>query len=170
MLDDNKGLQEKLKVLFETNQSLYAEIAIYRKLLDAEEGRPIGSSATAGGAGIQKPFTPSPRTMSIFFVKIMNICLFFLFKVLKSLRLMSNDSLLEVILHDTSKTCFILHSTHFCSQENDIFSVYKMFKMSVLPEALVHTRLFSLRVNYPEYLPIFYNFCKMIGTNNIFYL
>jgi len=32
-------LQEKLKVLFETNQTLYAEIAIYRKLLDGEEGR-----------------------------------------------------------------------------------------------------------------------------------
>jgi intermediate filament protein if len=36
---ENRSLQEKLKALFETNQTLYAEIAIYRKLLDGEEGR-----------------------------------------------------------------------------------------------------------------------------------
>jgi len=39
MLTENRSLQEKLKVLFETNQTLFAEIAIYRKLLDGEEGR-----------------------------------------------------------------------------------------------------------------------------------
>lgn len=44
MLDDNRSLQDKLKMLFETNQNLYAEIAIYRKLLDAEEGRPMNNA------------------------------------------------------------------------------------------------------------------------------
>jgi len=37
--DENHSLQLKLKALFDTNQTLYAEIAIYRKLLDGEEGR-----------------------------------------------------------------------------------------------------------------------------------
>jgi len=39
IMTENRSLQEKLKALFETNQTLYAEIAIYRKLLDGEEGR-----------------------------------------------------------------------------------------------------------------------------------
>jgi len=39
ILVENHSLQEKLKVLFETNQTLFAEIAIYRKLLDGEDGR-----------------------------------------------------------------------------------------------------------------------------------
>jgi intermediate filament protein if len=39
IMSENRSLQEKLKALFETNQTLYAEIAIYRKLLDGEEGR-----------------------------------------------------------------------------------------------------------------------------------
>jgi intermediate filament protein if len=39
MTSENRSLQEKLKLLFETNQMLYAEISIYRKLLDGEEGR-----------------------------------------------------------------------------------------------------------------------------------
>jgi len=37
--NENHSLQLKLKALFDTNQALYAEIAIYRKLLDGEEGR-----------------------------------------------------------------------------------------------------------------------------------
>jgi len=36
--EENRSLQLKLKALYETNLSLYAEIAIYRKLLDCEEG------------------------------------------------------------------------------------------------------------------------------------
>jgi len=39
IMSENRSLQEKLRALFETNQTLYAEIAIYRKLLDGEEGR-----------------------------------------------------------------------------------------------------------------------------------
>lgn len=39
IMTENRSLQEKLKALYETNQTLYAEIAIYRKLLDGEEGR-----------------------------------------------------------------------------------------------------------------------------------
>lgn len=59
MLDDNRALQEKLKILFETNQSLYAEIAIYRKLLDAEEGHATGSLAYPGGIDTRSPYTES---------------------------------------------------------------------------------------------------------------
>lgn len=54
ILTENRSLQEKLKVLFETNQTLYAEIAIYRKLLDGEEGRHTHSTR------IQETVTTAP--------------------------------------------------------------------------------------------------------------
>uniref|UniRef100_A0A915KSP0 Intermediate filament protein n=1 Tax=Romanomermis culicivorax TaxID=13658 RepID=A0A915KSP0_ROMCU len=55
MLVENRNLQEKLKALYDTNQNLYAEIAIYRKLLDTEEFQ-VGAKGIAAAKGVDSSY------------------------------------------------------------------------------------------------------------------